>query len=417
MPDIVLDYHRLKTPIDHPDSSVTRAKLEYPTENVSFPYLASIDKLTELKPLVIDYAYATVTSNIFADKAVRGYQRDRSGHLGRFVSRTNLYRTVIDSGAATADYYIHAYINGVGTTLGSEAVDLGVHYVWLIMFSLSGSTLKAYREDMTTPKITATNTAISAGRFGPWSLTNIYPYPNLFTLLLPPSSSAPPAQAILELGIIGSGSLEDPYSPSLSSNFAEILSLAGLPDFLYQEARKYRILKVRGFTEDEMRLLLGYVPQYQVDLDAVTWGAFELHPGKASTVVITVVSGNPYRPGAIERQKARARRVFRVPKDYSEAVDLYSQLKKDYPYWLAGKDSFAYQVLGWEVLDWFQNVDFYYGELVEHKTHYDQLKQVPEWEIMRRLYELRERLTKVSVLVDERDKHLKKLDEILRKGW
>jgi hypothetical protein len=417
MPDIVLDYHRLKTPVDHPDLSVTRAKLEYPTENVSFPYLASIDKLTELKPLAIDYAYATVTSNSFADKAVRGYQRDRSGHLGRFVSKTNLYRTVIDSGAATADYYIHAYINGVSTTLGNEAVDLGANYVWLVMFSLSGSTLKAYREDMTTPKITATNTAISAGRFGPWSLTNIYPYPNWFTLLLPPSSSTPPAQAILELGTIGSGSLEDPYRPSLSSNFAEILSLAGLPDFLYQEAMKYRILKVRGFTDEEMKLLLGYVPQYQVDLHAVSWGAFEFYADKASTVVITVVSDNPYKPGAIDRQKTRAKRVFGVPNSYDGAVSLYSQLKKDYPYWLAGKDSFAYQVLGWEVLDWFQNVDFYYGELVEHKTHYDQLKQVPEWEIMRRLYELRERLTKVSVLADERDKHLKKLDEILRKGW
>jgi hypothetical protein len=27
MPDIVLDYHRLKTPIDHPDGSVSTAKL------------------------------------------------------------------------------------------------------------------------------------------------------------------------------------------------------------------------------------------------------------------------------------------------------------------------------------------------------------------------------------------------------
>lgn len=28
MPDIVLDYHRLSTPMDHPDLSMTKAKLE-----------------------------------------------------------------------------------------------------------------------------------------------------------------------------------------------------------------------------------------------------------------------------------------------------------------------------------------------------------------------------------------------------
>jgi len=45
MPDIVLDYHRLKTPIDHPDGSVTTAKL------------ASLDYIT-LKGLTADPALA-----------------------------------------------------------------------------------------------------------------------------------------------------------------------------------------------------------------------------------------------------------------------------------------------------------------------------------------------------------------------
>jgi hypothetical protein len=31
MPDLVLDYHRLKTPIDHPDSSITPVKLSFGT--------------------------------------------------------------------------------------------------------------------------------------------------------------------------------------------------------------------------------------------------------------------------------------------------------------------------------------------------------------------------------------------------
>jgi D-mannonate dehydratase len=92
-------------------------------------------------------------------------------------------------------------------------------------------------------------------------------------------------------------------------------------------------------------------------------------------------------------------------------------LKRDYPHWLAGKDNYAYQTLGWEELDIFQNVDFYFGELVEHKTHYQQLKNVPEWELWRRLEELERRLEKVEVLTEERDKHLEKLRILKRLGW
>jgi LmbE family N-acetylglucosaminyl deacetylase len=77
----------------------------------------------------------------------------------------------------------------------------------------------------------------------------------------------------------------------------------------------------------------------------------------------------------------------------------------------------AYQILGWEFLDWMQNVDFYYGELLEHKAHYDQLKRVDPKEIENRLKELIDKLSKVTVLTDERDKHINKAREILRRGW
>jgi hypothetical protein len=114
----------------------------------------------------------------------------------------------------------------------------------------------------------------------------------------------------------------------------------------------------------------------------------------------------------------KAKRVFKVPKDYNDTVALYNnQLKKDYPHWLAGKDNFAYQALGLEELDWLQNVDFYYGELIEHKTHYDQLKQVPDWEIRNKLTELIDKISKMTVLTEERDKHIAKAREILKKGW
>jgi hypothetical protein len=74
-------------------------------------------------------------------------------------------------------------------------------------------------------------------------------------------------------------------------------------------------------------------------------------------------------------------------------------------------------VLGLEVLEHFGNIDFYYGELLEHKTHYNQLKNVNPQEIENRLNELIDKLSKVSVLTKERDKHISKAKEILKRGW
>jgi fructose-1,6-bisphosphatase/sedoheptulose 1,7-bisphosphatase-like protein len=110
-------------------------------------------------------------------------------------------------------------------------------------------------------------------------------------------------------------------------------------------------------------------------------------------------------------------RVLDPPRNYGEAVAQYNKLREEFPHWLAGKDSYAYQVLGWEELDIFQNVDFYYGELIEHKTHYQQLKQVPDFEMWRRLEELERRVEKIEVLTEERDRHIKKLKEVKRLGW
>jgi hypothetical protein len=92
-------------------------------------------------------------------------------------------------------------------------------------------------------------------------------------------------------------------------------------------------------------------------------------------------------------------------------------LRSKYRDWIAGKDNYTYQTLGWEELDLFQTVDFYYGELLEHRTRYYQLKQVPDTEIRSRLEELIDRLSKVTVLTDERDKHIAKAREVLKKGW
>jgi hypothetical protein len=224
----------------------------------------------------------------------------------------------------------------------------------------------------------------------------------------------------LEVEVEGSGAPEDPYRPLLNRNLVEITSLQGLPEFLYREAKRYEILKAKGFTEEEIRILLGSIPQHQVDLQAITYGAFEFSPDSPTNVII-ITGDNPYQQGAIDKHVELARsknlKTLRPPRNYGEAVAQYQQLKRDYPYWLAGKDNYAYMVLGLEELDLFQNIDFYEGELLEHKTHYRQLKQVPEWELWRRLDVLEEKLSKVTVLTEERDKHIAKIREVKRLGW
>jgi len=428
MPDLVLDYHRLRIPIDHPDSSITRSKLEYPTVNVNFAYLSVINKTGIVS---VHWALATVTLDSFADKSVfGGVHKPVSAEVyGRLVDIDNYYYSYINTGKATSDHEIGITQSGIINTLASESVDLD-NKGRGVRLSCSGSTLKSLRYDapnvlnslsLPTPAATiyATSTAFASGKFGykiidPVNHGGIDP---ITAYLLPTATPLSPALAVLELDIEGTGKPEDPFSPSLSRNLAEITNLTGLPEFLYQEAKKHQALVSKGFTEDEIKLVFGYIPQRFADLDSVTWGTFEFHPDKSPSVIITVTGDNPYKAGAVERQKTRAKRTFKPPRSYTEATDLYNQLKADHPEWLAGKDNFAYQTLGLEIFDLLQNVDFYYGELLEHKTHYDQLKQAPDWEIESRLNDLISRLSREPVLTDERDKHISKAREILKKGW
>jgi len=416
-----LDSHRTASPVDHPDYSITRSKLEYPTVDVSFTYLSAIDKLTLGLGNTPGWAGLLIaTADVLVDRAVRanvsGYRCTVAGL--RFVDAWNHYVLIQDCSITASDNVLGKNVNGVWTYVAWEAVDLSDQLTYIYMFSISGSTIKSFRENLTTPKFTTTDTSLASGKVAT-GISWYYQATTTFiaSRILSSASPSPSAVAVLEVNLEGSGKPEDPYRPSLSRNLAEVSSLTGLPDFLYVEAKKYNILISKGFTEDEMRLVFGYVPQHQVDLNAVSMGTFEFHPDKAPTVIVTVFSDNPYQAGAIDRQKGKAKRVFSVPKDYSEAVTLYKRLVKDYPHWLAGKDNFVYQVLGLEVFDHFQNVDFYYGELLEHKTHYNQLKQVNPKEVENRLNELISKLSTVTVLTEERDKHISKAKEVLKKGW
>jgi hypothetical protein len=228
------------------------------------------------------------------------------------------------------------------------------------------------------------------------------------------------AQAIVEVEVEGDGTPGNPYRPKLQENLAEIQGLQGLPSHLYAEARKYEMLRKRRLTDQEMEILLGYTPQHQVDLNSVTWGAYEFNPSSPTNIII-VTADNPYQQGAIERHMEQARnknmKALRPPTNYQEAEEQFKQLKAEHRDWIVGKDNYAYHTLGWEELELLQNTDFYHGELLEHRTHYNQLKQVADPVIWRRLEELEGKLEKMKVLAEERDRHLAKLREIKRLGW
>ena len=418
----------MKIKVEIPDRSITRAKLEYPTVDVYFPYLEAISKCRWYGPGAGNQAFwhfGTVDS--FTDKSLWAPLPDTFHVLMRMTDGNNVYTANLNSATATMDFILDKRVNGVITTLATEAVDIGGNDIYQVVGSISGSTLKGYRDptytETPTLKISATDTSLASGAFGYTKRrdksggTGVH---EGYALLKAPLSPLLPARIILELPVEGSGTLEDSYRPSLSRNLVEISQLTGLPSFLYQEAKKYEILKAKGFTDEEIQLLLGYIPQHQVDLDSVTWGAFEFSKDSPTNIII-ITGDNPYQSGAVSRQvklaKGKGLRVLGPPRNYGEAVAQYQRLKRDYPHWLAGKDSYAYQVLGLEELDLFQNVDFYYGELIEHKTHYQQLKQVPDWEITRMLEVLEERLSKVEVLTEERDKHMEKLKTVKKLGW
>ena len=433
MPEFALDYHRRNVPIDHPDLSVTRAKLEYPTVDVNFAYLAMINKVVYGSMIV--FGYTVLTRDSFTDKAVwAGVQVNMSSTIiGRYQDRNNLYYAEYIPPNSASDHALWKCSAGTRTMLASEAIDIDNSGRGLAIVC-SGSVIKSLRYEISTyldplalptpnATISATDTSFASGLYGFRVLRESSPHggnDSASAWLKAPLSPSPPALGVLEVNLEGSGKPEDPFRPSLSKNLAKVTSLSGLPDFLYLEAKRYDMLKAKGFADEEIKLLLGYIPQHQVDLDSVTWGAFEFSD-KSPTNIIMITGDNPYKGGAVQRQmdyaKSKNLRVFSPPKNYGEVVSLYNKLKGDFKHWLAGKDNFAYMVLGLEELDLMQNVDFYYGELLEHRTHYQQLKQVPDSEIRNRLNELIEKLSKVSVLVDERDKHLKKINEILKKGW
>lgn len=366
--------------------TILRSDLEYPTEDVSLAYLHAIGK-TQFK--ATPQGPALVTLDSFADKCVSGFTEAGDMKIintvlvARHVDNNNFYHSEFHTPPATGDPSIARCLDGAYSNLARESVDLTDGDFFVNSFSITGSTLKMWRQeqrDLTAAAtISATDTTFASGAWGHSGIrvANVE--------LLAPVSRLQPAKVILEAEITGSGERDNPFRPDLAQ-------------------------------------LLDKHPEFgDIDKYAVTWGAFD-HKPEHATMLIMITSDNPYQSGAIDKQiehaKSKNLKVLKPPRDYAEAVEQYKTLRKDFPEWLAGKDDFAYRTIGHEEIEPLAVADFYYGELIDHKTYYDQLKKVPDWEMERTLKRWKERLERVTAVPTERKElHLKKLKEVLRVGW
>jgi len=200
----------------HHSYPIQRTDLEYPTVDVPFLYLQAIGK-TEMLPDDARDCYVTVDS--FADKALSCLQQvaavpgDPRGLLmGRRVDRYNFYRTELYAPAYTKDHKIVKYSAGKRVVLAYEAVDLTAEIQQTETFSISGITLKAWRQnvrDLTAPPtLTATDTAFSTGRWGGRNEIT-------FATIMAAQSPSKPALAYFQVPIVGSGTWEDPFGAQM----------------------------------------------------------------------------------------------------------------------------------------------------------------------------------------------------------
>jgi len=212
--------HRTVIPIDHPDGSVTRAKLEYPTVDVSLAYLQMAGR-AETGFEVGGGWEQLFTTEFFADKAIEFSTisiPDIASWIlmARFIDFDNHYRVAYAVGLATKDFVLTKEVAGVVTNLAFESVDLTAWARSRCKLSCLGTTISAYRDDLTTPVLSVTDVDLASGRFGgsAWERGRIY---SSFHQLFLRAPSSPPRKtlAYFEVPITGTGIDEDPFRPQM----------------------------------------------------------------------------------------------------------------------------------------------------------------------------------------------------------
>jgi hypothetical protein len=175
--------------------------------------------------------WASCFPDTYADLALKSYialTGTYAAHpiCGRMSNYQNFYAQTIYGVATTADHIIRKMVAGTLTNIVTEAVDLVTTNIRSLKFSCLGTTLKAYRADLTTPKLTATDTSFASGYFGIQALDASYnrlisPEGFLFAKKEAASSSSPQPLAYFEVPIIGDGSLDNPFRAQMPEYIVE----------------------------------------------------------------------------------------------------------------------------------------------------------------------------------------------------
>ncbi|MEM4067266.1 MAG: hypothetical protein QXV17_10465 [Candidatus Micrarchaeaceae archaeon] len=350
-----------------------RSQLEQPATDVSLHYLLAIGKADFIGIYGVEPTNTHfLTKDAYTDLAVVSRCTLIAGVSPGFftiVGRSQIYPS--DPGnneygiVFSPDLYIYKIVGGTVTQLGAEG---GSFINWeedTIKLSIQGSTLKAYRINMTSPKITVSDTSFSSGSFGIRDFKRSYLA----------------ATGHVKMGV-------DPFA---------YLTAAGSP---HPSAKA--IALVEGFEQQPSdNNLLG--KNWRIKEEGFRWGAFEARYGEDYRAVIY--------DGVIDNCKFKKYRSINT--SYIDALDIYREFKCGED--LAGKDDFAFQILGREELGYQAAADFYFGHLIEHKTHYRELKRCDAQFIRMALNNLKERLEETTI--GEADKHLNKVKIILSKGW
>jgi len=163
----------------------------------------------------------------YLNKGIEGFALDVGWVVGRSQGAGNHYRVNTARFATTLDFKLVKVVNDVLTTLAEEAVDIPIGTWWKIKLEITNTTLKGYREDMTTPKITATDTTFATE--GKWGVGDDGKYDNRFSALISfatcklvePASPTPKALRYYEVPIIGEGTEENPFRSQLPEEIVD----------------------------------------------------------------------------------------------------------------------------------------------------------------------------------------------------
>jgi len=163
----------------------------------------------------------------YLNKAVEAWVPDVGWIVGRSQDAKNYYLARMKLPAYTADFVIAKVIAGAWTEIAAEGVDIDPSTTWHIKLEIKDSTLKGYREDMTTPKITTTDTAITTegkwgtGGSGDADVEHIKFFTQCTCKLSEPASPTPKALRYYEVPIIGEGTEENPFRPQLPEEIVD----------------------------------------------------------------------------------------------------------------------------------------------------------------------------------------------------